>query len=335
MSAIRYATDKGLKNKLTLISSNRTLAGTAFYNELNGLARSNDNLKTIFSVTDDAAAKNIPGLICTRLDCFLLKDIVGATLGKTFFLCGPPVFMAAMKKNLLEIGVDEDDILMEEFAMISDKAFVWKLKHLTSIAGYSLAALALPFYLIHLANGKAGQNILPLDTAPSNTGTLVTESSEPIEPNPDLKADLSGDVVDSQAVAIIEKIVQPKYIPANSQTGTVSSAGSKSVTNPVAKINANTVSNTNKVAAPVVTPKPITASSIPANTTVNPTTNSATTPTPTTGASTAAGGTSATAPTTNTPTPTTGASTAAGTTVTTGGATTGTTNTTRRENDDD
>lgn len=326
LSAIRYANAKGLSNDLTLIYSNRTLTGTAFYDELNGLTASQTNLKTYFSVTNDATLPNVPGVIKERLNASHLQNIIQNPLGKNYFLCGPPLFMAGMKKNLIEIGVPEDKILMEEFAMISSQPMFLKIKHFANIFGYSAAAVILPFYLIYLANAKPNNATLPAASVPVDLETVANEELEPVDNNPDAVEDLQGSVSDNASVATSELSVIKQAGVAVQKTGTSVAPKTRIVNIPT--VNKGQALNTSKT---VTTPKPVTTSSVPVNES-KPATAQPTTPSPTTGASGAPAANTASATSGTTPTPTTGASTAA-----TGGVASGGTQATtqQREDDDD
>jgi ferredoxin-NADP reductase len=41
---------------------------------------------------------------------------VGRLAGAIYYIAGPPTMVAATRRTLIEVGVDEDDIRTEEFA---------------------------------------------------------------------------------------------------------------------------------------------------------------------------------------------------------------------------
>jgi len=338
-SAMRYATDKGLSNNLSLVYSNRTLAGTAFYNEINNLASNNPRLRTLFSVTDETLPVAAPNLLNKKIDLFITKDFIGTTVGKTFFLCGPAPFMAGMKKNLLELGALEEQILMEEFSMISTQSFFLKIKYLSTVAGYGALALLLPLYLISAASGKS-LFIKPtaatavLNQAQDNTQPPLNKLPEADDKIP--YNDLTDDD-ENNKIEFDQAATQPTAVADSVSNGLVEPIKYQAPV-PVKPVQPTAIKNS-VVKQPVAAPKPTTAASVVTKTTPAPITP--TTPAPVTSASAPAG--SATTPSTNNnptvaPTPTTGASTAA-----TGGTvsnpTTPTTNTggsrRNREDDDD
>lgn len=149
MSAMRYATDTGLPNKLSLLYSNRTLAGTLFMQEIREMQERNANLRALFSVTDEALPGNAPDIIGERLSGQVISETLGGFDGKTFFLCGPKGFMEAMKNELRVRGATADQIAMEEFSMIPDSGFWVRMKNLSYATGFAGLAMLLPFYFIY------------------------------------------------------------------------------------------------------------------------------------------------------------------------------------------
>jgi len=46
----------------------------------------------------------------------MLVTQVGIVRGPIYYIAGPPTMVAATRRTLCEVGVDEDDIRTEEFA---------------------------------------------------------------------------------------------------------------------------------------------------------------------------------------------------------------------------
>jgi ferredoxin-NADP reductase len=147
-SALNYANDYKLNNKLALIYSARTQAGATFYPEIKTLQAKNSNLKTLFSFTEEASVSGT-NVINQRLDANIIKNFVGDVTGKTFFICGPSLFMAAMVANLLSLGVTRTQIKMEEFSMIPDKTWSARLKNISYALAFSALVFIISFSLIH------------------------------------------------------------------------------------------------------------------------------------------------------------------------------------------
>lgn len=149
-SALNYANDYKLNNKLALIYSARTQAGATFYPEIKTLQAKNPHLKTLFSFTEETSVSGA-NVINKRLDANIIKNFVGDVSGKTFFICGPSLFMAAMVANLLSLGVARSQIKMEEFSMIPDKNWSSKIKNISYALAFSALVFIISFSLIYKA----------------------------------------------------------------------------------------------------------------------------------------------------------------------------------------
>ncbi|MEI8360857.1 MAG: FAD-binding oxidoreductase [bacterium] len=371
LSALAYATDKKLPNQLSLLYSNRTLKGTAFFDDLKKIESTNSNVKMLMSVTDEKSLAPTAGIITERFCTSILKDFIGDVYAKTFFLCGPAAFMKGMKNCLLELGAKEEQILMEEFSMTANRSAFSRLNYVVSMAGYGALAALLPFYVIYAANTKA-ENQTPMQTPTLDVAGNIEEPETMIDkaieylPNALDKDEnvtknavtgVNGTETEAQAVVsptvynTLKKISNtPAVIKAaviKAATPNVAAPKTASYKTPVPKTTSSIPANeatANSNTQPTTAPKPTTASSITTHTTTPGQANQTpanTTPTPSTSASGATtagpstnGGSTATNP--STPTPITNASgtvISGGSTATTG---TGAVNTGRnREEEDD
>lgn len=149
VSALNYATDLNLNNKLSLIYSTRTIKGATFYEELKDLEKKNPNISTLYSFTDEAGLISEKNVISKRIDADIIKNFIGNTFGKTFFICGPTPFMNAMITNLLSLGVERNQIELEEFSMIPDKALWSRLKNFSYALGLAAVLFTLSYNLIN------------------------------------------------------------------------------------------------------------------------------------------------------------------------------------------
>lgn len=147
-SALNYATDLNLDNKLSLIYSCRTSQEATFYNGIKALAKKNKNISTLFSFTDESGDMGDKMVIHKRIDADIIKDFIGSINGKTFFICGPSLFMRAMVDNLLALGVEKKQIKMEEFTMIPDKTLWSRLRGITYATGFALVLFGITYGLV-------------------------------------------------------------------------------------------------------------------------------------------------------------------------------------------
>jgi len=145
VSAARYATDKGLPNRMTMLYSARTIEGATFYNELRDLDSKNPNFKAIFAITQEEISESVPYLEKGFIDNNMILKHVGPVKGKTFMLCGPPRFMQAMEENLKALGVPKKQILQEAFSTTPNLPFRENFKNLFLV--YGLAGFLLVFFL--------------------------------------------------------------------------------------------------------------------------------------------------------------------------------------------
>lgn len=104
-SIIAQATHDKTKHQITLIYSNRTAAQAAYTDELRRLAEQNRHFTfvPVYSDTDgfvnaDTVRRHVPDISTPR-----------------YYLAGPEAMVKAMRKVLLEVGADEDNIKTEEF----------------------------------------------------------------------------------------------------------------------------------------------------------------------------------------------------------------------------
>jgi hypothetical protein len=157
-----------------LLYSNRTLASTLFLEEILELAKRNEHMRTIFSITNEKLPDGVDNMSNQRFTPEIMREFIGHTYGKTFFICGPIGFMEAMKENLRRIGVHDFQIETEGFSMIPDDGWFVKLRNTAYALGFAAAVFSLPFYFIH----KAGNSVTAQSTS-SSPATVASPSAPP------------------------------------------------------------------------------------------------------------------------------------------------------------
>jgi len=115
-SMIKYATDKQLPLKITMFDSNRNEQNILYKEEFDEWANKNKNLKVIYTMTDENSAgwTGEKG----RIDrAMIARHVTDSELGNsTFYICGPPDMLNAMKDLLKnELQVPDDRVKAEEF----------------------------------------------------------------------------------------------------------------------------------------------------------------------------------------------------------------------------
>jgi ferredoxin-NADP reductase len=118
-SIIKDKSIQKTRPKITLLYSNKTISGIAFFDELNELKENNaiDNL--VYFVTQENPPMNSEssGQIkeYSRINKDLLKKYLVSFEDKDYYICGPMQFMDAIRKDLKESGVSEENIFTETF----------------------------------------------------------------------------------------------------------------------------------------------------------------------------------------------------------------------------
>jgi ferredoxin-NADP reductase len=116
LSMLLYATEKKLRHPIVLFYANRYLEDAAFIDELWKLERANPRFRFVPILT--RTDKNYRGWKgeTGHLSTEMLLTRVGILRGPIYYIAGPPTMVAAARRTLSEVGVDEDDIRTEEFA---------------------------------------------------------------------------------------------------------------------------------------------------------------------------------------------------------------------------
>jgi ferredoxin-NADP reductase len=142
MSMIRYATRLELDNEIVLLYASRSQADAPFAEELMYHEQKNPHFKVVYvmgegELTRFAGHQAINGFVTPDL----LDQVIGGNYAPySFFMCGPPPFMAPLEAALIEKGVPKSRILAEAFNQtkrMSEKGLSWPAKI------YSLTATSL------------------------------------------------------------------------------------------------------------------------------------------------------------------------------------------------
>ena len=110
---IKYAADKKLPTKMTLLYSNRTPADIVYNDEWHVFERENPNLKVVNTITDyqgdDWQGRR------GRIDEYLVKEYCSDLQNTPFYICGPPGMVNAMFELLIKMGVPGPNVKVERF----------------------------------------------------------------------------------------------------------------------------------------------------------------------------------------------------------------------------
>jgi ferredoxin-NADP reductase len=115
-SMLSYATGEKLRHSIILFYANRYLEDAAFIDALRKLERANPRFRFVPTFTrmdnNNGGWKGKTGHISSEM----LSTQLGTVRGPIYYIAGPPTMVAATRRTLCEVGVDEDDIRTEEFA---------------------------------------------------------------------------------------------------------------------------------------------------------------------------------------------------------------------------
>lgn len=112
-SIIAQATNDKLPHKLTLLYSNKTRSDAAFMDDLQSYAEKNPNFTFVPVMTETGLEEwnGETGLI----DAAMVKRHVTDISAPIYYLCGPPGMVKDMEKMLIEMGANDEQIVIEEF----------------------------------------------------------------------------------------------------------------------------------------------------------------------------------------------------------------------------
>jgi ferredoxin-NADP reductase len=116
LSMLSYATEEKLRHPIVLFYANRYLEDAAFMDALWKLERANPKFRFVPTLT--RTDKNYRGWKgeTGHVSSEMLLTHLGILRGPIYYIAGPPTMVAATRRTLGEVGVDEDDIRTEEFA---------------------------------------------------------------------------------------------------------------------------------------------------------------------------------------------------------------------------
>ena len=111
-SIVKYCTDMGINSSIVLLYGCRSPDEIVFREDFEQMAKQNINLKLVFTVNQpDSEWKSYIGNI--SLD--IVKKEVPDYAERTFYACGPPGMIAAMKNLIQQLQIPENRMKVELF----------------------------------------------------------------------------------------------------------------------------------------------------------------------------------------------------------------------------
>lgn len=115
-SIVLDAARNKLPHKLWLFYSNHRPEDAPFLEELERAEKDNPNFRMIATMTEMGKSSQTWRGKTGVVDKAMLSDAIGDLNAPIYYIAGPGGMLNAMRKMLLDAGVNEDDIRAEEFA---------------------------------------------------------------------------------------------------------------------------------------------------------------------------------------------------------------------------
>jgi ferredoxin-NADP reductase len=113
-SMLRYASDDKTKHTITLFYSNRVPETTAFLDELERIADSNNKIKIIPTMTNMENSKQKWDGLMGRINPLLIKNNYKAWNQAFYYIAGPPKMVDGIRDIVREMGIKKDMIHIEK-----------------------------------------------------------------------------------------------------------------------------------------------------------------------------------------------------------------------------
>lgn len=114
MSIIKDCANRHDAREMFLFYSNRSLAATAFYDELTELTKRDPQFHFVPILTDQQPEGWTAET--ARIDAVMIKKYIGDPTAAVFYTSGPPMMVKAMVELIEGMGVPEEQLKTEDFA---------------------------------------------------------------------------------------------------------------------------------------------------------------------------------------------------------------------------
>jgi ferredoxin-NADP reductase len=113
-SMIKDAVERRLAHAITLIYSNRSRPGAAFFSDFETWSHVKRNFTFVPTLTDPPVAGSSPART-GQIDAALIAQHRGSAAAPMYYAAGPAAFVSAMRRALFDAHVRPSDIQSEEF----------------------------------------------------------------------------------------------------------------------------------------------------------------------------------------------------------------------------
>ena len=111
MSMARFIHDKKLPNKCLVIYSAKTRGDLVYFDELERLSREHQAIQVYATLTGQLPDEWEGGT--SRIDAEMIREQVPDFLKRTYYVCGPKLFIDAMIEQVRSLGVPDERIKKE------------------------------------------------------------------------------------------------------------------------------------------------------------------------------------------------------------------------------
>jgi ferredoxin-NADP reductase len=110
---LRYITEEKLPCRVTLLYSNRDRESTAFFDELSKLDADNENIRVVFTMTEDPSWDGERRTIDGQ---FLHDHLEGDLDSYTYLVAGPPPMVEGVVETMKGAGIADEHIRPDRFS---------------------------------------------------------------------------------------------------------------------------------------------------------------------------------------------------------------------------
>lgn len=114
-SILKYATDKKLPTKITLLYSNVTPEEVVYYDFLSELITNNSNLDIVYTVTQPEKSSQPWSGRVGRIDKQLVREKIKNKTGTKFYISGPISLVENLSNVIVKLGIPPEQIIRENF----------------------------------------------------------------------------------------------------------------------------------------------------------------------------------------------------------------------------
>ncbi len=119
-SMIKHATDNQLPFKITLLYSNRAPEDIVYKKDWKEFQEKNPNLTVVQTITRPEESNEEWKGRTGKIDANLIREYTTDLKKAIFYICGPPRLIADLSGTLTEMGVNPEQIRMENFRGYTD-----------------------------------------------------------------------------------------------------------------------------------------------------------------------------------------------------------------------